>query len=227
VRSLRMTSRWRRLCEALGATPEGGDGLFDALVQRYVEPHRRYHTLVHVESVLTHIDGLVQAGEPVEDRWAVELAAWFHDAVHEPTGRDDEARSAQLAVEMLGVAGVGPARLERVSDLVMATEHHVPDGPDAALLVDADLAILGADRDGYLAYAEAIREEYAVFDDARYRDGRVAVLHGLLDRPLLYHTRTMREARAQRAKANLGAELRALTSAPGVAVGVALRRAIA
>lgn len=227
MRSIGLRSRWNRLCAELGAVAGGSDALLEALAARYSEPHRRYHTLEHISEVLGHVDRLVAAGEPVADACAVELAAWFHDAVYGPTAGDNEARSAQLAIEMLGEAGVEPERLGRVSDLVLATEHHIPGDADSAVLVDADLAVLGSDRERYLEYAAAIRAEYAHLDDDAYRRGRAEVLRGLLDRPLLYHTRTMRESRAERAARNIDAELRALTSAPGVRVDAALRRAIA
>lgn len=226
MRSLTLASRWRRLCAELGSVPGGADGILDALAARYTEPHRRYHTLEHIGEVLSGIDELLAAGEPAEDACAIELAAWFHDAVYEPEAGDNEARSAQLAIEMLGEAGVGADRLERVSDLVLATEHHVPGGPDGAVLVDADLAVLGSDRQRYLRYAADVRDEYAAYDDDRYRQGRATVLRGLLDRPLLYHTATMRTWRGQRARENLSAELEALErpTAPA-SVSEALRRA--
>lgn len=218
-----MISRWRSLAIGLGACPGGGDGLLDDLISRYCEPHRHYHDLTHVEAVLDHVEALVSAGEHVDDRPSVELAAWFHDAVYEPMGEGNEARSAQLAVEMLGVAGVAAEVAQRVSALVMATEEHVPDGPDSAILVDADLAILGAPRDEYLAYAAAIRREYAGVDDDSYREGRTAVLRGLLDRPLLFHTATMRAWRGARARENMSAELRELRHPTGATIDAALR----
>lgn len=223
LRPLSLLSRWQRLAGQLGACPGGADGLLDELVARYSEPGRHYHDLAHVESVLGHIDALAGAGERVEDRRAVELAAWFHDAVHDPLADDNEARSAQLAIEMLDVAGVAPDVQQRVSALVMATEEHVPDGPGSAVLVDADLAVLGGPRDEYAAYAAAVRREYAAVDDERYRAGRSAVLRGLLDRPLLFHTATMRSWRGRIAEENITAELEALRHVPGVAIDEALR----
>lgn len=54
----------------------------DALVARYREPHRRYHGVAHLAAVLRTLDELL-APEPASP--AVRFAAWFHDAVYDPT----------------------------------------------------------------------------------------------------------------------------------------------
>lgn len=202
-----LRKRWRSTVARLGAVPSGSDPVLRLLVGRYSEPHRRYHTLHHVADVLEHVDELITAGEPVVDPVAVELAAWFHDAIYQPGGPDNEARSAQLATEALSGLGLDTSRVERVADLVLATARHVPDGPDAAVLCDADLAVLGRDREGYLRYARQIRSEWSHLDDARYRRGRIAVLRGFLERPLPYHTRSMRSRRGAALAENIRDEI--------------------
>ncbi len=210
----------------LGAVPGGNDPILSVLVGRYSEPHRRYHTLHHVADVLDQIEGLVAQGEAVVDIDAVELAAWFHDAVYQPGGPENESRSAQLAAEALGGMGMDGERVERVATLVLATARHVPDGPDAAVLCDADLAVLGRDRAGYLRYARQIRSEWSHLDDASYRRGRTAVLRGFLERPLTYHTRSMRRARGARLIENVRDEIERLSD-DGRPVDAALHDAVA
>lgn len=76
------------------------------------------------------------------DREAVELAAWFHDAIYD-IGRDDnEDRSAELARELLSTS---PVR-DEVARLVLATKTHKVSAGDinGAVLSDADLSVLGA-----------------------------------------------------------------------------------
>ena len=77
------------------------------------------------------------------DREAVELAAWFHDAIYE-IGRDDnEDRSAELARELLASS---PIR-DEVARLVLVTKTHkvADDDVNGAVLCDADLSVLGSD----------------------------------------------------------------------------------
>src|SRR5690242_14027091 len=68
----------------------------DDLARRYSEPHRRYHTLAHVEELLA----LLRDFE-LQDRDSVEAAVWFHDAIYDTRATDNEARSAELAATAL------------------------------------------------------------------------------------------------------------------------------
>jgi predicted metal-dependent HD superfamily phosphohydrolase len=79
-----------------------------------------------------------------------------------------------------------------------------------AILVDADLAILGADPQAYQAYANGVRAEYFVVDDEHWRIGRGRVLRTFLDRPRIYATEYMYDEREHRARANIEAELATL-----------------
>ncbi len=78
------------------------------------------------------------------------------------------------------------------------------------MLVDADLAILGADTKDYTAYVAGVRAEYAHVDAAQWTVGRTAVLRRFLDAPMIFHTEAMRREREARARANLTAELASL-----------------
>jgi predicted metal-dependent HD superfamily phosphohydrolase len=66
-------------------------GSTDCCAALYNEAHRAYHTLTHIDSMLT-LDG---RGRIVESD-AIELATWFHDAVYDPTRSDNEERSAEM-----------------------------------------------------------------------------------------------------------------------------------
>ncbi|MBF8190065.1 metal-dependent phosphohydrolase [Nonomuraea sp. K274] len=184
------------------------------LIARWSEPHRRYHTLDHLAAVLGAVAEL--AGE-AEDTVAVGLAAWFHDAVYDGRPGWDEERSAQLAQSRLPGCGVPAGRIAEVARLVRLTAAHdtLAEGdPNGAVLCDADLAVLG--RPGYDAYAAAIRQEYAHVQEEPFKKGRAEVLRRLLAAPRLYRTARARASWEERARANLAAELAALTAAqPG------------
>ena len=198
----------RRCWHDLGGT----DGpALDDLLARHREPQRRYHTTVHVMWVLRHVDDLLTADV---DGPIVRAAALFHDAVYDPRASTNEAESAALAVRALSPLGWAPAPLGRVAWLIEGTAGHDPavaaGAPDAAVLFDADLAILGSSPAEYQAYVTGVRTEYAHVDDAGWRSGRAAVLRMFLDRERIYATATMRTARERRARANLAAELAGL-----------------
>jgi predicted metal-dependent HD superfamily phosphohydrolase len=187
--------------------------LLDHLLGRLREPHRHYHTATHVMWVLRHIDHIgLGLPDAVPDVAAVNLAALFHDAVYDPTRSDNEVISAVLAQHVAGELGWSTDRAASVHRLVMATAAHSPAAADEAVLVDADLAILGAEPKDYAAYVQGVRAEYAHVSAEQWRVGRADVLRRFLAAPALFHTDVMRHERGIRATANLTAELASLTS---------------
>jgi len=182
----------------------------ERLVSAYDDPARGYHDLRHLREVLEHLDDLVPADHP--DRDAVVLAAWFHDAVYDAVG-DNEERSARLADAVLTQAGVPIPLVEEVTRLVRLTAGHDPAADDlpGQLLCDADLAILAAGRERYDAYVAGVRQEYAEVPDADFRAGRKAVLEDLLAHDTLFHSDAARERWEEKARANVSAEVAALS----------------
>lgn len=204
-RAQQLGAAWVRTARAVGAAGELAEA-GARLVVAYGEPHRRYHDLRHLEAVLRTVDELAVHAV---DHDLVRLAAWFHDAVYDPAATDNEARSAALAERELAALGVRAATTERVAQLVRLTAtHQVPVGDgDAAVLCDADLAVLGGTSAQYARYAAAVRAEYAAVPPERFATGRAAVLGALLERPALFTTPTARARLEPRARANMSAEL--------------------
>ena len=179
------------------------------LAAMYGEPHRRYHTLAHVEALLRwlrHWHAL--AREPR----LIEAAIWFHDAVYDPRLSDNEARSATLARTELAALGWAAEDIERVAALVLATQHHDADASDADawLFLDLDLSVLAQSAAHYAAYSAGVRDEYGWVDEARFRAGRAAVLRSFVERMAIYHTPELQAAWEAAARTNLLAELSAL-----------------
>jgi predicted metal-dependent HD superfamily phosphohydrolase len=205
----RLHPAWIALLHPFTLDGAAAESAFTTLTAAYAEPHRAYHTLAHIAAVLATLDTLRDGA----DDWpALELAAWFHDVVYDPRRADNEAQSAAVARRTLTGLGVPAALIDHVAALIRQTQAHEPDpgDPDAPLLLDADLAILGAAPAAYAAYAAAIRREYAWVPDADYRRGRAAILRHFLARPRLYHTAALFAAREAPARRNLAAELATL-----------------
>src|SRR4051812_38414487 len=136
-RASALMERWRSPWRELGATAD--DALFHEIIARYTEPHRRYHTVRHLEECF---DAYTVVRARAEHPAEIELALWFHDAIHEPRSEDNEARSAQWAQASIARAGIDDGVGERVHALVMATRHRSPPAPgDAQIVTDVDLAI--------------------------------------------------------------------------------------
>ena len=161
--------------------------------------------------VCRHVDRLASA-HLVADLDALLAAALFHDAVYDPTSATNEADSAALADARLAELGWSGDRRSDVRRWILATADHAAhtDDPATAVLCDADLAILGAPANEYLAYVTGVRAEYAHVADDAWRTGRTRVVGHFLGRSNIYATSTMRDEREHRARANLTAEVASL-----------------
>ena len=194
---------WRHSWQLLGA--EGAVPELTAVLAAWGEPHRHYHDQRHLQECLARWTAWQdQAERPGE----VALALWYHDAVYVPKDHDNELRSAAWAVRAMTQAGVDTSVCDRVHALIMAPCH---DGamatPDAALVVDIDLATLGADEQRFEAYDEDVRKEYAWVPGFLYRRKRRAVLQAFLDRPRIYSTEQAHQELETAARRNLTAAL--------------------
>ena len=174
---------------------------------RYAEPHRAYHAQAHVDAMLAGLEAL---GPAVREPAVAELAIWYHDAVYDPARHDNEARSAALLhADMAGLAD--PAMTQAAALIVAATaSHDLPPGladatcEDCALILDLDMAVLGAPAPEYDAYEQGIAAEYVPVHGApAFRAGRAAFLRRTLDRPALFHTNLFRQALDAPARGNM------------------------
>ncbi len=151
--------------------------------------------------------GLRDLGNAIRDPAAVELAIWYHDAIHDPAAGDNEARSAALLrAEMAGLAD--SALIVAAALMVELTADHAlpPDSgtTDQAYFLDLDMAVLGAPGPVYDAYEQGIAAEYLPVHGAeRFRAGRARFLRGLLQRKRLFHTDRFHAALDGPARANL------------------------
>ncbi len=197
---------WDDAWAALGATP--APALREQLLASYAEPQRRYHTLQHLGECLAWFEReRASAAHPAE----VLLALWFHDAIYDVHAHDNEARSADWAREALHAAGTTAEAADRVHSLVMATRHDaLPEGRDAELLIDIDLAILGADAERFDEYERQVGVEYGFVPDEVRRPRRRAILQRFLARPAIYATPGMHARLEAPARSNLMRSIAAL-----------------
>jgi predicted metal-dependent HD superfamily phosphohydrolase len=191
---------WERCANAVTARTIAGS-VFDELLARYSEPQRRYHTVQHLAECLAHFEAVRHLAEQPGE---IEIALWFHDGIYDTHRHDNERQSADWARAVLEGHGAPPAALRRVDDLIMATCHSaLPVSPDAKLLVDVDLSILGALPPRFAGYEEQIRQEYAFVPEEIFRQKRGEILRAFLGRPFIYNTPHFQAALEARARENL------------------------
>lgn len=171
--------------------------MLSELEAAYAEPRRAYHNFNHVQEVL-HRFAEITVGPGWTQPAEVYLAVLYHDAIYEPGRKDNEARSAELAMAQidrwLPEQGIDSLR---VSELINLTARHGQFTPsdfgddgfslDTRHFLDCDMAILGADQTAFDAYDAGIAEEYrGHVPGFLFRLSRRRFLKGLLARDRIY-----------------------------------------
>lgn len=209
--------RWKTAWSQLGVTPNPALGkAYQALCRRYAEPQRHYHTMAHIDACFTHLERhLPQAQQP----GALAIALWYHDAIYDVHAANNELQSAQLAQEVCRNLAVDEPTQQQIYNLIMATAHQQDNNPqaipDAPLLVDIDLGILGSPEAVFWSFEQAIRQEYHWVTATEYRQQRGAVLQHFLAMPNIYQTAYFREHYEQQARQNCQQAFERLTALPG------------
>ena len=196
-------------------SPKEIDRLWQDIVMRYGEPQRAYHTLNHIEQLLVQFENIKHV---LSEPHIIALVLYYHDVIYDPTRSDNELKSAELATDALSPY-LSPEQCRQIHALIMMTANHQIDTlvdsdkyNDAAYLLDMDLSILGAPWPAYKQYAKAIRQEYTHVADDNYRDGRTAVLQGLLAHTKLYLTDHYYNQLESQARDNIKHELTSLAA---------------
>ncbi len=180
------------------ASPAVAAAVFEDLIARYQEPHRAYHNLEHIVSMLEGLEEWLAGSEAFLETAlqggqiaTLTFAIWFHDSVYEPKSKTNEEDSAVLARRACQRLGFPEAFASEVSAFILVTRHTAAATglpPDMQVMVDLDLAILGRIEKEFLAYEDQIRQEYSWVSPAEYATGRTSVLRSFLDRPAIYAT---------------------------------------
>jgi predicted metal-dependent HD superfamily phosphohydrolase len=192
--------RWNHLWSQLGSAPP--DGLFDAVVVRYREKHRHYHTLQHLDECLRLLDDVAPLAMRAPE---IELALWFHDAVYDSHKQNNEELSAIWARSTATAAALPSESRDRIYDLILVTaSHSLPRTNDEALLIDIDLSILGASPDRFEEYEQGIRNEYSWVPSLIFAAKRRSILNKFLQRETIFHTQYFIERYERQARVNLG-----------------------
>jgi len=195
----KLRGQWAALWERIGASGDANTA-FDDVEKHYGEPHRYYHTLKHIKTVLEAFEEL---RDTAYDSAAVEMALWLHDVVYMPGNKNNEERSATYAQTLLEEADIDPATIERVAELILVTKHREsPQDPDAQIVVDCDFYPLGISSKDFESNTKNIRKEYqTVMPLSEQKEP--GLLERLLEREHIYSSELFQEKYEKQARENL------------------------
>jgi predicted metal-dependent HD superfamily phosphohydrolase len=181
------------------------ENLWLEIEQHYNSKGRHYHNLQHLENMFME---LKECKNQISDWDTILFSLFYHDIIYKPTAKDNEEKSAELAVSRLSEIGCSKEMAERCSALILATKSHVCSTEnDINLFTDADLAILGKSWENYLAYSRQVRQEYKIYPDIIYKPGRRRVLKHFLEMEKIYKIEYFGEKYELQARQNLIMEL--------------------
>ena len=185
------------------------DKLWSEIRSNYSRSKRHYHNLTHLDNLF---EQLLPIRSQIEHWQALIFSIAYHDIVYNTLKKDNEERSAALAYDRMTLLELSLPLREKCRLQILATKHHrLTEDADTNYFTDADLSILGSDRESYLNYTKQIRKEYGNFPDIVYKPGRKKVLKHFLEMDNIFKTKYFQDKFEDQAKANIVAELKSLT----------------
>lgn len=179
-----------------------------ALWTKMCEPHRHYHTPIHILSNLAtlHSEGIVIA-------WEEELAIWYHDSILDlqaPPGRNEE-RSATWLQKLLSEWSLENPRFFQSVESIRWTAHHLQEEvpEEHAKVMDIDLLGLSNAPPSFLRQSAAVRAEAKHLPAQDYLRSTIHFFEALLNRKTIYRTPALAKREAA-ARINLQQELERL-----------------
>lgn len=192
---------WLKYARGIGITAPTMP-LLSELIASWSEPQRHYHTLRHLQECLEHLENWGRSSPVLNE---VGIALWFHDAIYDPARLDNEDKSARWASRAMKQLEADATAISVIGRLIRATKHHSNprkmEGLD--LMLDIDLAILGADRARFEEYERQVRLEYSQVPDGAFARGRADFVDSMLQRERLFRSDTAHSELEARARQNL------------------------
>ena len=178
------------------------------LEKAYSKKSRHYHNLTHLEEMIASFEIYSnQLQNPNEILFAI----FYHDFVYSASKKDNELKSAEYALKVLGEKSNLNTQL--LFDAICATQHHAHNtNEDINWLIDFDLKILAKDWEDYKNYFEQIRKEYRIYPDFLYKPGRAKALKHFLEYEFIFQTNEFRNLYEDQARRNIEKEISLLES---------------
>ena len=186
------------------------------LRDRYARAVRPAHGIQQLEAILARLRSLDERGL-LQSFALTTLATLFHVAAYEPATAAATAGGEAATIALwrdfvsAGSEAFAPADADTVERLLARlVPTHRFDGPasgDAAHLLDAHLAILGAPAAEYAEHCRELRLSCAELPSAQYVRARLELLQGYASVPALYFTHEATTELATRAQSNLACEI--------------------
>lgn len=179
--------------------------LWDEIEEGYSSKKRQYHTLQHLENLLSQ---LAAVKEEINDWETLLFTLFYHDIIYSALKSDNEMKSAKLAEKRMGQLAISDEIIVRCKHQILATKsHELSENSDTNYFTDADLSVLGQPWEIYTRYYKGVRKEYSIYPDLVYNPGRKKVLNHFSEMDRIFKTDYFYNAFEAQAKQNLEREI--------------------
>jgi predicted metal-dependent HD superfamily phosphohydrolase len=203
-----LTDTFLHLVKKYSKDSELANNLWLEIFTKYSEPKRHYHTITHLEALVTQ---LTEVKDNIEDWNTTLFAVFYHDIIYKASSGTNEAESAKLAMQRLASIAYPAEKIAKCANMILATKsHEYSEDNDTNYLIDADLSILGSNQYDYQKYSEAIRSEYSIYPDFIYNSGRKKTLQHFLQMRAIFKTDYFYKKFESKAKENISNELKGI-----------------
>lgn len=169
----------------------------------YSGTDRHYHTLSHLQNFYTQLS---KCKSSIKDWESLIIAMVYHDIIYNSPDHKDEENSAALATKRLQEISFSEKQINNIKYLILATKLHALSADnDTNIFNDADMSILGLDRETYTNYVKNIRLEYRHVPN--FDTGRKKVLNYFLKMENIFKTLFFRNLYEESARKNIEWEI--------------------
>jgi pantetheine-phosphate adenylyltransferase len=166
--------------------------LLSAILDRYEESHRFYHSIKHVKRLFELID----KGEYSKlEKDILQLVALFHDIIYDPKAKDNEVKSADFFRESLPFqldsdrfAMTLNYNLNQINNMILETQYFKKEGssPISVAFNKMDLdALINGSFNELLENEMDIFREYQCVEYPVYKKNRLVFLEAIKTHPLV------------------------------------------
>ncbi len=203
-----LTDIFLQLVNKYSNNTELATNLWLEIFTKYSEPKRHYHTITHLEAIIMDLN---EVKDHMVDWDTTLFSVFYHDVIYKASSNTNEGDSAKLAMQRLSEIGYPAEKVAKCANMILATKKHEhSEDNDTNYLIDTDLAILGKSQYDYQKYTEQIREEFSIYPDFMYNNGRKKALQHFLQMEAIYKTEYFSKKYEKQAILNIGNELETL-----------------
>lgn len=179
--------------------------LWEEIEQNYLDKKRHYHTLSHLENLLKEL--LVVKNE-IKNWETILFTLFYHDIIYNSLNSDNEEQSAEFAEKRMNQIHVPAQIIANCKNQILATKKHLDYSDlDTKYFIDADLSILGQQKEEYKIYQKNVRLEYLYYPSVIFNKGRIQVLRHFLNFENIYKTEYFKNKYEEKARENLKKEI--------------------